>query len=180
MRRSLADDADHHAVAADDLRRGVGAAEIPFWMDSTTLSGPSSGNTDFAAGPTCMAFVAMMTVATPASAALVEALMGTVGAPDAPSRRRPFSRMASTSRSCQVSMAQICVAGGAEQCGVHATHGAASDDGDLHSWGLRIGVNVDRGGAGNERKGRPRDAKCEACADGPGCCMSSGSRGGRR
>src|SRR5688572_20598750 len=69
----------------------------PFWIDSTGVSLLSKGLIDCAAGATCMAFVASTTRShCPASAAFVVALTLTVRSPEAPSRRRPLARMAST------------------------------------------------------------------------------------
>ncbi len=68
----------------------------PFWMESTTVSGPSSGFTDSAAWATCIALVARMTRSQgPASLASVVALTRTVRSPEAPSTRKPLVRIAS-------------------------------------------------------------------------------------
>ena len=78
----------------------------PFWIDSTTVSGPSSGRMDCAAFSTCIALVARIARSQgPASAALVVACSFTMRSPDAPSSRKPFFCMASTC-ACQLSIAQ--------------------------------------------------------------------------
>ena len=68
----------------------------PFWIVCTTVSGPSSGAHDFAAASTSNALVAMITRSQgPMPSVVVEAWIGTVRSPLAPSQRRPWARIAS-------------------------------------------------------------------------------------
>ena len=128
----------------------------PFWIESTSVAGPTSGRALSAAAVASIAFVASTTSsASPASAGSVVASIRTVRSPLAPSTRSPRV----TDRLDQVLAAvdrPDLVAGTRQEPGVHRAHRAGADDRDLHRANSRTGPAgraPDRG-----RATRPRAA----------------------